>query len=263
MGATAAAATLPLSCDSGFFSDAERRALGALADAVLPPDDTPGGAALGAVNYIERLCTAFENSKPTVFAGGGFSGRVATPAADGTPSSSAPANAFATPAPLDRATEFAWRLYLYGSDGVGGGPNDAVFGKVVGLRDVVKKIVAQAMGMSKTPLEKLTPQALKDVLAGLDADYRDTLVDLVSEAAFGAPEYGGNPGLAGWKMVHFEGDVQPLGFSWFDPSQNAYRERPDAPVSMANPSGDPDPLDDDTRAFIGQVVTLLGGKTFP
>ena len=52
----------PPPVQTGFFTDAERAALGALANAVLPPDDTPGGADLGAVAYIERLLTAFDGA---------------------------------------------------------------------------------------------------------------------------------------------------------------------------------------------------------
>src|SRR5205085_6189845 len=68
LGAAAAAGALPAGCSSGvspeppgsFFTLAERQALSALADAVLPPDDTPGGAALGAVAYIEGLVLCLE-----------------------------------------------------------------------------------------------------------------------------------------------------------------------------------------------------------
>jgi hypothetical protein len=85
------------------------------------------------------------------------------------------------------------------------------------------------------------------------------LMDLVAEAAFAPPEYGGNPDGAGWAMVHFEGDSQPLGYSLYDLSTGSYRER--APVSGPAAS-DPEPMDDDTRAFVTLVVTFLGGEEF-
>jgi hypothetical protein len=269
-GLTVGAAALPLGCggdeavQTGFFSDGERRALAALADGILPPDDTPGGSALGAVNYIERLLTAFERAPTFLFTGGPYSGRNPLPNPDGTPSTMFPPNDFATPAPLDRYTEAAWRLHLYGSDGVaGGGPNDAALGKVEGLRDTLRNTLAQAAVLAKKPVEQLDAAGIQTILNRIDADRLDTLVQLVSQAAFGSPEYGGNPNGAGWKMVHFEGDVQPLGYSWFDTTTNQYRERPDAPVSTPNPYPDPEPLDPDVTAYVDQMISLIGGKKLP
>src|SRR5438552_2802844 len=62
-----------------YFTDDERKALGALADAIIPPDGDPGGKDLGAVPYLEQLLTAFESDPPKVFAGGPFSGRAPNP----------------------------------------------------------------------------------------------------------------------------------------------------------------------------------------
>src|SRR5215469_150850 len=101
--ALAALGALPLAgCDESgtvvrdrFFSPDEESALGALANAILPPDDQPGGAALGAVEYINRLLVALEVAEgkaPDLYAGGPYSGR--TPFADdrGKPSTNFPAN---------------------------------------------------------------------------------------------------------------------------------------------------------------------------
>jgi len=266
IGAGTAVLLLPPGCgSSSFFSDGERRTLGALANAILPPDDTAGGAALGAVEYIEALLTAFDHDVPKVFLGGPYSGRAPFPDDAGGASASAPPSAFATPVALDRVAEHAWRLKLYGSSGVaGGGPNDALFGPVVGLRDTIKQAIAQAEGAAgKTPVESLDAGALAQLFAGLDSDYRDALIRLVSEAAFGAPEYGGNPGGAGWRLVHFPGDQMPLGYSLYDVAAGVYRERSDAPVTTADPGGDPEPMDDDTREFLHQLVLATGGKEFP
>ncbi|MGZ3429467.1 MAG: hypothetical protein ACXVCV_22605 [Polyangia bacterium] len=267
IGAGSALLLLPPGCSSssGFLSDAERRTLGALANAVFPPDDTAGGAALGAVEYIEALLTAFDRGTPTVFRGGPYSGRAPFADDQGAPSANVPPKGFATPIALDRVAERAWRLRLFGSSGVdGGGPNDAVLGPVVGLRDLVKQAIAQARAAAgKTPVESLDPDALAALFAGLDADYRDALIELVPQGAFGAPEYGGNPGGAGWRLVHFEGDQMPLGYSLFDVTAGVYRERADAPVTIADAGPDPEPLDDSTRAFLQQLVQALGGKEFP
>jgi hypothetical protein len=243
----------------GFFTPNQRLALGALANVVLPADDTPGGEALGAVPYIERLLTALDGDTPQVFAGGPYSDRNALP--DGTH----PANDFATFAPVDRVTLAAWRLILFGSSGVpGGGPNDAVNGKIVGLRDLVMTGVTTAMQASPNqPLGSLDPDALQTIFdEELEGAFRDTLVELVTQAAFAAPEYGGNPDLAGWKLAHYEGDSMPLGYSIWDDKLGAYRERPDAPCSTPNPGPDPEPMDDVARAFIRKLVALTGGKEF-
>jgi len=267
VGAGTAVVLLPPGCSSragGFLTDGERRALAALADGILPPDDTPGGAALGAVEYVEGLLTAFDRAVPAVFLGGPYSGRQPFAAADGTPSTTFPPNSFVVLQPLDRVAARAWKLRLYGSTGVsGGGPNDAVLGPIVGLRDQIRLGIADAQKMAMKPLAELDAAAMAQLIGQLDADFRDALISLVSEAAFGAPEYGGNPAGAGWKLARFEGDSQPLGYSQFDATTNTYRERADAPISTANPGADPEPLDDTTRAFLTQVVTVLGGKTFP
>lgn len=267
VGAGTAVLMLPPGCgsSSGFFDDGERRTLGALANAVLPPDDTPGGAALGAVEYIEALLTAFDHGTPTIFLGGPYSGRAPYSDDHGAPSASAPPNSFLTPVPLDRVAERAWRLRIYGSSGVdGGGPNDALLGPVVGLRATLKGAIAQARAAAgKTPVESLDADALAALFAGLDEDYRDTLLTLVPQAAFGAPEYGGNRGGAGWRLVHFEGDQMPLGYSLYDVGAGQYRERADAPVTTADPGGDPEPLDDYTRTFLRQLIQALGGTEFP
>jgi len=248
----------------GFFTDAERSALDARADAVLPPDDGPGGAALGAVPYIERLLTAFDVDPPAIFAGGPFSGRAPNPAANGTPSSTFPPNDFANFLPLDAVSERAWRLRLYGSKGVAGGaPNEALLGPVVGLRDAVKNGLAAAIKDAPQALEVMLPADLADYFNKLEITFRNLLIELVFQAAFAAPEYGGNPGLAGWKMVHYEGDVQPLGYSIFSTDANAYKERPDAPMSTANVGPDPQPMTADTIAFIDNLVAVLGGRKLP
>jgi len=270
LGALGAASALPAGCSSErvnpapmpFFSDDERRGLGALADAVLPPDDTPGGAALGTVAYVERLLTAFDLDPPAIFAGGPYSGRTPEPDGKGGASKTFPPNDFERFLPLDRVTEAAMRLWLYGSKGVAGGaPNDAIVGPIVGLRDRVKQGLADAMASSPAPLDTLDAEG-KAAALEVDPDFRDLLVELVAEAAFSAPEYGGNPELAGWKLVHFEGDSMPLGYSLFDEGAGAYRERPEAPVSTANPGPDPDPMDDATLELLRTVVGVTGGKEF-
>jgi hypothetical protein len=238
----------PSSGPTGVFSDDERSALGALANAVIPPDDDPGGEALGAIDYIERLITAFDAHVPAIFAGGPFSGR--QPDGQG----NVPQNDFTNFIELDRVSEFAWKLKILG----GPAPNDAILGPVVGLRDQVKQGLAAAMSSSPTPLAQLAPADLTDVFNRLDTSFRDLMIDLVTQAAFCAPEYGGNKDLAGWQLCHFEGDSQPLGYSQWDGKNHV--ERPDAPLSTANPGPDPAPMDAQTNQVLNAAVTFLGGR---
>lgn len=244
-----------------FFTDEERGALAVLADYVLPPDDVPGGAALGAVEYIETLLTAFEYDPPRIYADGPFSNRNPIPLPDGTPSNVYPENRFAQFLPLSREQEIGWRLQLYGSAGVsGGGPNDAVTGPIVGWRDVFRNGLAQAAMLAGGPVANLDDLAVGNLWAELDANFVTILVSRVIEAAFGAPEYGGNRNLAGWQMIHFEGDTLPFGFAPYDQTTGTYRERPDAPISTPNPGPDPDPIDEDTDADLKLIVAVLGGR---
>jgi hypothetical protein len=234
----------------GFFSADEARALGALANAVLPPGDgAPGGADLGAVQYVTALCTALDGDRPRILAGGPFSGR-----AGGT-------SDFQNFQALDRVSMAAWRLYLFGSKGAPG-PNDAVLGPVVGLRDRMKDGLAAAIQGAPKALDEMSPDDLAFYFDQIEGSFRDLVIELVSEAAFSAPEYGGNPDLAGWKLVRFEGDVQPRGYTTWNDATQSYEERPEAPVSGPATGPDPAPLDDDTRAFIDQIVALTGGKKF-
>src|SRR6185436_14894085 len=165
--------------------------------------------------------------------------------------------------PLDRVTLAAFRLHLYGSDGVPeGGPNDAVLGPVIGLRALLGSALRGAMKASKVPIETLDDKAIADVWNAFSQDFRDAFVELVAEGALSAPEYGGNWDLAGWKLAGFGGDSLPLGYTHFDEQDGTYHERPDAPVSTADVAADPWPMDEDTLAAFDGLVTLLGGKKF-
>ena len=54
-------------------------------------------------------------------------------------------------------------------------------------------------------------------------------------------------------MIHYGGDVQPLGYSVWSTAQNKYVERADAPMSTAG-GPDPEPLSADVIAFIDTVI---------
>jgi gluconate 2-dehydrogenase subunit 3-like protein len=255
----------PLPATNPFLSEPERAVLGALADAVLPPDDAPGGNALGAVDYIEKLLTAFSEETPLVYAGGPYSGRTPLPNDDGGASSTSPPDEFSIFLPLDRVAERAWRLRIFGSSGVpGGGPNDAILGPVVGLREAVERAIAQAQAAAppNVAFGDLTAEQRASLLFALDKETQSTLIELILEGSFTAPEYGGNAGLAGWKMTYFEGDSMPYGYSTYDTTTGKYVEHPEAPCSTPNPGPDPMPMDAATEQLVSSTFLLLGGKVF-
>jgi len=186
----------------GVFTDEQRALLERFADVVIPPDDQPGGAALGAVEYIERLLTAFDEPLPPIFGGGPFR------------------DDFASFVELDRVADHVWRA------------------RVAEIAEQLKSGLAAALDASADP------QTLFD---GQPEDFKNLVIELVTEAAFASPVYGGNPGGAGWRMVHFEGDVLPRGYTADE-------------VALPDAGGDPEPLSQDVRDVIALVVTVLGGR---
>ncbi len=58
----------------------------------------------------------------------------------------------------------------------------------------------------------LDPAAQDDRLTEI-GDFTRLVYEHVCEGLYGAPEYGGNRGLAGWHYLNYEGDVQPRGYT--------------------------------------------------
>lgn len=252
-------------CDSGprFFTDPERQTLAALADYVLPPDDAPGGAAIGVVPYVEALLTALESDPPRLYAAGPMSNRNPTPRPDGTPSDVYPKNAFQDFLPLTREQELAWRLLLYGSAGVpGGGPNDAVLGPTVGLRSLFRSSLQQVLDLAQVAPDHLDFDAIDAVWGRLPGEFRAQLAQLCVQAVVCLPEYGGNIDQKGWRLIHYLGDSAPLGFTPFDETAGVYRTRPGEPFSERDTRPDPDPLDTETLRELEIIIRAAGGRRF-
>lgn len=259
-----AAAALP-SCGSdaprGFFTATERRVLAACANAIYPPDDAgPGAGDLGAVDFIDKLMTAFEHDPPHILAAGPFSGRTPFVAADGTPSPNFPADDFAQFLPLTRVQDAGWRLRLFGSDAIGGGPNDGVLGATVGLRDLLRDGIAHAIDASPTPIDQLDDIELRSLYDLLPDDARNELDLLVIQSLFALPEYGGNRRRNGWDGIYFEGDSMPLGYTYITNGQIV--DRGDRPVIGPATASDPEPMDDEIIQLYSAAVAVLGGKQF-
>ncbi len=248
-----------------FFTRLEFATLEALCDRIIPPDSDPGAKALGAAIYVERLLTAFDHHVPLIYAGGPFSNRNPFPDnRDGTPSRKRPRNAFRHFIPLTRLQELRWRAEIYGSESLYTGKTDATSmalralddargGPLRGLRAVYRdglaKVDQLAQATAGGRFTRLTPAQQDQVLRAMDSDrvrfpadprrgnenFVTLLVRHTFEGCFSDPEYGGNKGTRGWKMIGLEGDDQPLGFSIFSRAKDDYNERPDHPMSTANP----------------------------
>jgi len=262
-----------------FFTGHEFATLAALCDRVIPPDHDPGGRALGAAHYIERLLTAFDHRVPLVFAGGPFSNRNPFPDNDdGTPSRRRPKDAFRHFVPLTRVQELRWRAELFGSAKVRGADfNDAALGPLRGLRTIYREslrtVDRTARAMHRRPFVRLGAAEQDAVFAALDTGppsvrfardprrgvtFIDILIEHTLEGCFAAPEYGGNRRLGGWRMLGLEGDDQPLGYSIFSRATGDYVERPDHPMSTPNPDelAAPRPIGPDAMNVQDTIIAL-------
>jgi hypothetical protein len=204
-----------------YFSDRQRQVLSAMADLVLP-----GAGALGAARYLERLLTAFDHNPPPIFADGkgGF-------------------------VPLNRQQDKAWRLYILGSAACGGGPNDAVLGPIIGLREEIQSLITTAETVFTGKTFPFFSHDADSVWNKLPLKMQQDFTTLVVESVLGDPAYGGNLDRAGWNMIYFDGPSLPEGYSQYNAATDTYIERPDKPLSTPNPGADPAPVDWMTMAF--------------
>src|SRR5436190_1749627 len=181
-----------------------------------------------------------------------------------------------------RVQELRWRAELFGSDQVPGADfNDvALGGPLVGLRriyqDGLKKVDEMATALSGKPYAKLPPDEQDRLLALFDAGafqpdprrggmtFISLVIEHTLEGCLALPEYGGNRGRRGWKMLGLEGDSQPLGYSIFSKAKDGYNERRGHPMSTANPDElrhgtlTPRPISADANAIQDSIVMLSG-----
>lgn len=268
-----------------FFTAGERRTLEALVDTILPPDAEPGATDLGVVTYIDRFLFAFEERVPRLYAGGPFSGR--NPFinyATGTPSRRRPKNAFKRFIPPTRLQSLYWRWQLVGTSGLSAAeqtlvaPLDAQLGgALIGLQELYRTGLASLDALARTQEGK--------TFADLDVDGRarvrdkakasfpkdprrnQNVIDLVVqhtlEGAFSAPEYGGNRGGRGWRLIGLEGDSQPLGYALYSRRDDAYRPRAGHPLSGPDPDEADGPQPLSAEADLIQRSIVLGASIFP
>ena len=167
-----------------FLTPHEYEVVRELADRLLPAHGEFGGAGeAGAADYIDLTLGAFNFDPPRIWAGGPYSGRYGGDAG------------FDEFLPLSRLEALAWRTRIEGSRGIAAREWN---GPVRGWQEIYREGIA----------------ALGDDLA-LDGqpELAELLFEHACEATYGAPEYGGNRDLQGWRAISYEGDVQPRGWS--------------------------------------------------
>jgi hypothetical protein len=170
-----------------YLTDHEHDVVRRLADLLLPSHgEFPGAGAAGAADYVDRILGAFTTDPPSIWARGPYSGRHGGDAG------------FDDHLPLSRLEELAWRTRIEGS---GGEPEREWNGPVRGWQEIYREGIA-ALGDDLTDAELDGQPELKQLL-----------FEHACEASYGAPEYGGNRDLAGWRMIQYAGDVQPRGWS--------------------------------------------------
>ena len=182
-----------------FFSDNQYRIVEAACARLIPTDDDPGATEAGVVDYIDGFLGAFTFDPPRIWAGGPFSGRHGGAAG------------FAKFHRLNRLDELAWRTRIEGSLGR---PEREWNGPVVGLQERYRDGLA-ALG------EDFADVGADEQDGRLQAHPRFTalIYEHACEGMYGAPEYGGNRDLVGWRYINFEGDVQPRGYTDEEVSQ--------------------------------------------
>jgi hypothetical protein len=251
----------------GFLSAAERRALEALASALVPEDETVGALGAGAVEYIDRFLAAFEAPVPDLFRGGPFSDRNPYPdPRTGRPSDRLPVNAFLEIVPPTRLQTLAFRALLDGPAAVSGAPVSALLLPPGGLRGVYRdglaglESAARAKGASE--FAALDPAARLAAFDAAPPAFREAVLAQLAEGMFCPPEYGGNKGGIAWRDYHYGGDSQPLGYTLWDREHERLYDRPDRPNQTLDPELPNAGFDPDVLQLLEQMVRSQGGRRY-
>lgn len=176
-----------------YLNDEQFEILCAVVDRLIPPDESPGARQAGVPHYIDTFLGAFSFDPPRIWAGGPFSGRYG-----GT-------NGFERFHTLTALEELAWRTRIEGSLGIA---ERERLGPVVGLQERYVKGLAELGPDFPT----LSPDD-QDLRLQEQEDFAQFVYEHACEGMYGAPEYGGNQGLAGWEYIGYLGDVQPRGYT--------------------------------------------------
>lgn len=172
-------------------------------DALIPGDaSSPGATEAHAAWYVDQLLGAFLVDPPRIYAGGPFSGRHGG------------LDSFSHFQPLTRVETLRWRTYLEGSQGK---PEREWNGPVAGLQAQYNDGLDALDALAQKTLGKGLAASDRDAVSGLfdaaDADFVNQLYIHVVEGMYSDPVYGGNFEQAGWKLIDYEGDRQPIGYT--------------------------------------------------
>ena len=189
LGAHGSTVAVPVSAGRArFLTGAELDTLRAVVDRVVPADLSPGAVAAGCAEAIDALLAAFTVSPPRIYAGAPFSDR-----------GGAAHNDFEEFLGLDRYERRAWRRRLEAP------------------RTGYQAVYRTGLAALPDGFAALPGPARDIVLRGSSDPDVGALLDVVVvqtlEFMYGAPEYGGNADLVGWRITGFEGDTQPRGFT--------------------------------------------------
>jgi hypothetical protein len=185
--------------ERAFLTDEELRQLRAVVDVFIPPDEDPGAADGNVAEAIDNLLGAFRFKPPRIYAGAPFSDRAGHPK-----------NRFARFLTLDKYEQRAWRLRIEGSRGKRALERN---GPVKGWQATYREGLAALAesGFADAP----PPQ--REQMLGSDDPRVSALVEIAwphtLELMYGAPEYGGNRDLVGWRFTKYQGDRQPRGWT--------------------------------------------------
>jgi Gluconate 2-dehydrogenase subunit 3 len=176
-----------------YLDDHEYAVIEAACARLIPTDDDPGAREAGVVDYIDGLLGAFTTDPPLIWAGGPFSGRFGGEAS------------FSTFQRLTPREELAWRTRIEGSRGI---PERERLGPVVGLQDRYTEGIADLGADFCEVTGDEQDRRLRH-----HKEFTALLYEHACEGMYGAPEYGGNRDLVGWRNIDFAGDVQPRGYT--------------------------------------------------
>jgi Gluconate 2-dehydrogenase subunit 3 len=177
-----------------FLTEHEYAVVAVCADVLLPPHgEFAGGAAAGVADYVDLTLGAFTFDPPRVWAGGPYSGRFGGDAS------------FTEFLPLSRLEELAWRTRIEGSRGIA---EREWNGPLRGWQQIYR----EGIGALGERFLDLDDSARFDAV-GAVPELKSLLFEHACEACYGAPEYGGNRELTGWRSIGYAGDVQPRGWS--------------------------------------------------
>ena len=182
-----------------YFDEQAYAVIEAACARLIPTDEDPGAKEARVVDYIDGLLGAFASDPPLIWAGGPFSGRFG-----GKPG-------FATFHRLTPNEELAWRTRVEGSRGI---PERERLGPVKGLQEHY----AEGLAALGEDFCELTGEEQDERLRQNKA-FTALLLDHACEGMYGAPEYGGNRDLVGWRYIDYPGDVQPRGYTDEEVSQ--------------------------------------------